>query len=77
LTSQPDPLTVTTSEMPPRQFQHNARRHLPKARHRVTNWPAYEAGLKRRGNVTFWLDEAALAGWRRYVEIRFHPARGG
>jgi hypothetical protein len=47
-------------------FKHNAaRRHrIPKARHRVTNWPAYEAGLKRRGNVTFWLDEAALAGWR-------------
>jgi hypothetical protein len=46
-------------------FKHNAaRRHrIPKARHRVTNWPAYEAGLKRRGNVTFWLDEAALAGW--------------
>ena len=47
-------------------FKHNAaRRHrIPKARHRVTNWPAYEAGLKRRGDVTFWLDEAALAGWR-------------
>jgi hypothetical protein len=47
-------------------FKHNAaRRHrIPKARHRVTNWPAYEAGLKRRGNVTFWLDGAALAGWR-------------
>ena len=27
LTSQPDPLTVITSEMPPRQFQHNSRRH--------------------------------------------------
>ena len=44
---------------------HAARRHrIPKARYRVTNWPAYEAGLKRRGDLTFWLDEAALAGWR-------------
>jgi len=30
----------------------------------VTNWPAYEAGLKRRGDLRFWLDEAALAGWQ-------------
>jgi len=30
---------------------------------RVTNWPAYEAGLRRRGDLTLWLDEAALAGW--------------
>src|SRR6185437_7810160 len=27
LTSQPDPLTVITSETPPRHFQHDARRH--------------------------------------------------
>ena len=46
-------------------FKHNAaRRHrIPKARYRVQNWPAYEAGLRRRGDVTFWLNEAALAGW--------------
>jgi len=23
----------------------------------------YEAGLRRRGDVTLWLDEAALTGW--------------
>ena len=46
-------------------FKHNAaRRHrVPKARYRVQNWPAYEAGLRRRGDLTFWLDEAAIAGW--------------
>ena len=46
-------------------FKHNAaRRHrIPRARYRVTNWPAYEAGLRRRGDLTLWLDEAALAGW--------------
>ena len=43
---------------------HAARRHrIPRARYRVTNWPAYEAGLRRRGDVTFWLDAAAMAGW--------------
>jgi hypothetical protein len=46
-------------------FKHNAaRRHrIPRARYRVTNWPAYEAGLRRRGDLTLWLDEAAVAGW--------------
>ena len=47
-------------------FKHNAsRRHrIPKARYHVANWPAYEAGLRRRGDVTFWLDEAAVVGWQ-------------
>ena len=46
-------------------FKHNAARlhRIPRARYRVTNWPAYEAGLRRRGDLTVWLDEAALAGW--------------
>lgn len=46
-------------------FKHNAaRRHrIPRARYCVTNWPAYEAGLRRRGDLTLWLDEAALAHW--------------
>src|ERR687893_1136982 len=47
-------------------FKHNAaRRHrIPQARYRVRNWPAYEAGLKRRGDLTLWLDEDALTGWQ-------------
>src|ERR671916_1032385 len=47
-------------------FKHNAaRRHrIPKTRFQVRNWPAYEAGLKRRGDLTLWLDEAALARWQ-------------
>ncbi|SDB74245.1 IS5 family transposase [Belnapia rosea] len=47
-------------------FKHNAarRRHIPQVRYRVQNWPAYEAGLKRRGNLTLRLDEAALNGWQ-------------
>src|SRR3954465_12596109 len=42
---------VTVSGMP---FKHNAaRRHrIPKTRYRVQNWPVYEAGLKRRGDLT-------------------------
>ena len=46
-------------------FKHNAaRRHrIPKARYRIRNWPAYEAGLKRRGDLTLWVDETAVTGW--------------
>ena len=46
-------------------FKHNAshRHHIPKMRRRVMNWPAYEAGLRRRGDLTFWLEETALTGW--------------
>ena len=47
-------------------FKFNAaRRHrIPKARYRVRNWPAYEAGLRRRGDLTLWIDEAALDKWQ-------------
>src|SRR5215218_10248496 len=44
---------------------HAARRHrIPKTRYRIQNWPAYEAGLKRRGDLTLWLDESAIASWQ-------------
>jgi len=55
-------------------FKHNAacRHFIPPARYRVTNslgallrsWAAYEAGLHRRGDLTFWVEEETLAGWR-------------
>lgn len=46
-------------------FKHNAsRRHrIPRARYKVMNWAVYEAGLRRRGDLTFWVDAVALAGW--------------
>ena len=46
-------------------YKHNApRRHrILRARYKVTNRASYEAGLHRRGDLTFWVDEAALAGW--------------
>ncbi|TPG46479.1 IS5 family transposase [Roseomonas nepalensis] len=41
------------------------RRHrIPRQRHRVTNWPAYEAGLRARGSLTVWFTEEAMEGWR-------------
>jgi hypothetical protein len=47
-------------------FNANAdRRHkFPRARYKVTNWPEYDAALVRRGSLTVWLTEEAIAGWR-------------
>jgi hypothetical protein len=35
-----------------------------KSRYRIRNWPEYEAGLRRRGDLTVWLADAALDAWR-------------
>src|SRR6201997_2660486 len=48
----------------PFKFNVTRRHRIPKARCRVRNWPAYEAGLRRRGDLTLWIDEAAVAGWQ-------------
>ena len=46
--------------------KHNAdrRHHIPKMSFNVQNWPAYEAGLRRRGSLTLWIEDAALEGWQ-------------
>src|SRR5215469_2401859 len=48
----------------PFKFNATRRHHIPRAQYRVRNWPAYEAGLRQRGDLTLWIDEAALDGWR-------------
>ena len=40
------------------QYQH------AKSQYRVRNWPEYEAGLKKRGDLTVWLSDDALEAWR-------------
>jgi IS5 family transposase len=35
----------------------------PRRRYRLRNWCDYNAALVRRGSLTLWLDEAALAAW--------------
>ena len=42
--------------------QHSkGRRHIPRQRHRVTNWRDYDAALRNRGSLTVWFSEEALA----------------
>jgi hypothetical protein len=47
-------------------FKHNAKRrhHIEKTKFRVTNWPQYEAALRRRGSLTLWLTPEALSKWQ-------------
>jgi hypothetical protein len=37
---------------------------IPRQRHRVTNWPEYDAALRQRGSLTVWFIEEAIAAWR-------------
>jgi IS5 family transposase len=49
------------------------RRHIPKQRHRVTNWAEYDAGLRARGSLTVWFTPEAVAAWAAAPRI----SRGG
>jgi hypothetical protein len=40
------------------------RRHIPRQKHKVTNWPAYDASLRQRGSLTVWFTEEAIRTWR-------------
>jgi hypothetical protein len=50
----------------PMPHKHNAdrRHHIPKMKFKVENWPAYEAGLRRRGSLTLWITDEALDHWQ-------------
>src|SRR3954451_6217474 len=40
------------------------RHHIPKQKHKFTNWPAYDAALRQRGSLTVWFSDEATAAWR-------------
>ena len=48
----------------PFKANQDRRHHIPKQRHRVTNWAAYDSALRQRGSLTVWFTEAAIAGWK-------------
>src|SRR3978361_1004681 len=45
------------------KLNQDRRHHIPRQRHKVTNWPAYEAGLRQRGSLTVWFTDEAVAAW--------------
>ena len=46
-------------------FKANAarRHHIPKQKHRITNWAEYDAGLHARGSLTVWFTPEAIEAW--------------
>jgi len=42
------------------KLNQNRRRHIPRQRRRVTNWPAYDASLRQRGSLTVWFTDEAV-----------------
>lgn len=48
----------------PHKHNDDRRHHIPKMAFKVQNWPEYEAGLRRRGSLTLWIEDAALDHWQ-------------
>ena len=46
---------------------------MSKDKYKVTNWPTYNEGLKKRGSLTLWIDADIASDWRQASENK----RGG
>ncbi len=47
----------------PFKLNQDRRHHIPRQRHKVTNWPAYDASLRQRGSLTVWFTDDAVKAW--------------
>jgi hypothetical protein len=45
----------------------------PQAKYKVKNWSEYNAGLKKRGSLTLWVDDEVIRSWKYQGEAK----RGG
>jgi hypothetical protein len=57
------PRPLTRIPTLPFKLNQNRRHHIPRQQHKVTNWLAYEASLRRRGSLTLWFTDEAIAAW--------------
>ena len=48
----------------PNKHNDDRRHHIAKMKFKVENWSEYEAGLCRRGSLTLWMTDEALADWQ-------------
>ncbi len=46
-----------------------------KTKHRVSNWPSYDASLVQRGNINIWISPEAIKNWN--AKPRGRRRRGG
>jgi Transposase DDE domain len=47
----------------PHKYNEDPRHKILKQKFKVTNWPAYNESLLRRGDLTVWISEDALIRW--------------
>ena len=47
----------------PHKFNADRRDKIPKQKYRLANWAEYNEGLRRRGDLTIWVNEDALGLW--------------
>lgn len=47
----------------PHKFNEDRRYKIAKQKFKVTNWPAYNESLRRRGDMTVWVGAEALSEW--------------
>ena len=45
----------------PHKYNADRRHHIPRPKRRVTNWSEYNETLRRRGSLTVWFTEEAIA----------------
>src|SRR5918995_1683731 len=47
----------------PFKLNQAGRHHIPRQKHKITNWPAYDASLRQRGSLTVWFTDEAITAW--------------
>ena len=57
----------------PFKLNQDRRRHIPRQRRKMTNWPAYDASLRQRGSLTVWFTDDAVRAWA----VKARTTRGG
>jgi hypothetical protein len=58
----------------PNKFPKKKGWDVPKQKHKVLNWPEYNAALKGRGAITVWLSADAISSW--YEKDRVYDGTG-
>src|SRR3954465_14650421 len=57
----------------PFKLNQDRRHHIPEQTRKVTNWREYDESLRRRGSLTVWFSDEAVAAW----EAERRTSRGG
>src|SRR5918997_2704680 len=47
----------------PFKLNQAGRHHIPRQKHKVTNWADYDASLRQRGSLTVWFTDEAITAW--------------